>query len=230
MEHDSLYTTVREKLENRKIVPSDNAWNALQAKLDAGNMPKKRKVFPYWIAASIVILLVSGVYLSNLNTENTNTPVVEATKENNIPEKQEPFHKESIIVVQENTEKETPAVKKERRPVTQKAVVAHHTPEDTEKKARSFEDQKVDEVVAQIQKLQQEKAVTEAEIDALLAAAQKAIRSKHKLTTTTTGKIDAMALLEGVEEELDQSFKERVFEALKENFFKVTTAVAERNN
>lgn len=228
MEHDSLYTTVREKLENRKIVPSDNAWNALEAKLDAVNMPKKRKVFPYWIAASIVILLVSGVYFSSLNTENTSTPVVETTKENSIPEKQEPFHKESIIVVQE--EKETPTVKKERKPVTQKAVAVHHTTQNTEKKARNFEDRKVDEVVARIQKLQQEKAVTEAEINALLETAQKAIRSKHKSTTTTTGKIDALALLEGVEEELDQSFKERVFDALKENFFKVATAVAERNN
>jgi len=39
-----------------------------------------------------------------------------------------------------------------------------------------------------------------------------------------------MALLTEVEGELDQSFRDQIFEKLKSGFLKVRTAVADRNN
>jgi hypothetical protein len=94
----------------------------------------------------------------------------------------------------------------------------------------SFEDQKVKDVVAQIQLLQKEnKEVTTEEIDALLEAAQKEIMMQ-KLYNEATNKVDANALLQSVEDDLEQSFRAKVFDAIKSGYESVKTAVAERNN
>ena len=42
--------------------------------------------------------------------------------------------------------------------------------------------------------------------------------------------VDAEALLENVEAELDQSFRNKVFEAIKSSYNSVKTAVAQRND
>jgi len=44
------------------------------------------------------------------------------------------------------------------------------------------------------------------------------------------GKVDAMALLIEVEDEIDQSFRDRIFKKLKDGLFKARTAIANRNN
>ena len=94
----------------------------------------------------------------------------------------------------------------------------------------SFEDQKVKDVVAQIHQLQKDKKeVTAEEIDALLEAAQKEI-TMQKLYNEATNKVDANALLQSVENDLEQSFRAKVFEAIKSGYESVKTAVAERNN
>jgi len=94
----------------------------------------------------------------------------------------------------------------------------------------SFETQKVNEVVAQIQKLQKEnKEVTTEEIDALLEAAQKEI-TMQKLYNEATKTVDADALLQSVENDLEQSFRDKVFNAITSGYKTVKAAVAERNN
>ncbi len=87
---------------------------------------------------------------------------------------------------------------------------------------------KASKLAAVVTKLEQEnQEVSEAEIDALLAQAQQEILMQkqqiqyHQSYQT----IDATALLLDVESELDQSFKEQVYEALKTSFKKVRTAM-----
>ena len=70
--------------------------------------------------------------------------------------------------------------------------------------------------------------ITDAEIDSLLRAAQQELFTDKILNSE--GKVDAMALLTEVEEELDDSFRDQIFEALKQGYLKVRTAVADRNN
>ena len=97
-------------------------------------------------------------------------------------------------------------------------------------RAITFEDIKVQEVVAQIKALKEtNQNVTEAEIDALLDRAEKEI-SLQKLYDKSEKTVDADALLQDVEADLEQSFRDRIFEALKVGYKDVKTAVAERNN
>ncbi len=94
-------------------------------------------------------------------------------------------------------------------------------------KPNAIED-KVASVVAQIQDMQNNNVqVTEDEINMLLLKAQREITTKKIIKQNT---VSASALLQGVEEELDETFKERVYEALKTGFQKVKTTVAERKN
>ena len=94
----------------------------------------------------------------------------------------------------------------------------------------SAEDVKVMEVVAEIKKLEGEgSTVTEQEIEALLKQAEKDIL-KQRIFNDTTRTVDANALLQDVEDELEQTFRTKVFEALRSSYETVKTAVAERNN
>ncbi|MBQ4803027.1 hypothetical protein J8L88_09230 [Aquimarina sp. MMG015] len=87
---------------------------------------------------------------------------------------------------------------------------------------------KVSSLVAQIKELEKNnKKVTDQEIEALLRKAQLEITTQQILKSNT---VSASALLLDVESELDESFKNRVFEALKTGFEKLKTTVAERDN
>ncbi len=87
---------------------------------------------------------------------------------------------------------------------------------------------KVAGIVAKLQDLQNNNIqVTEEEINELLLKAQREITTKKIIKSNT---ISASALLQDVEDELDETFKERVFEVLKTGFQKVKTAVADRKN
>ena len=84
--------------------------------------------------------------------------------------------------------------------------------------------------MAQVKNLKDKnQEVSDAAIDALLLQAQKEIRFE-KLYNKTIGVVDANLLLEEVENDLDQSFRSKVFEAIKASYGTVKTAVAQRNN
>jgi len=94
----------------------------------------------------------------------------------------------------------------------------------------TLEEVKVMDVVNQIKALDMDgTAVTNQEIEALLKQAEKDIL-KQRIYNETTRTVDADALLQDVEMDLDQSFRTKVFEALKSRYKTVKTAVAERNN
>ena len=90
--------------------------------------------------------------------------------------------------------------------------------------------QDINEVLTEIASAQNKgKAVTDAEVDALLQQAAERI-AKEKTYSYDPQNIDANALLQDVELEINDSFREKVFEILKEGFNKARSAVANRNN
>lgn len=94
----------------------------------------------------------------------------------------------------------------------------------------TYEEVKAIEVINQIKKLETENGiVTDAEIDNLLKQAEREILREH-LYNETTRIVDANALLQDVEDDLEQSFRTKVFEGLKSSYKTVLTAVTERNN
>ena len=89
-------------------------------------------------------------------------------------------------------------------------------------------DSKIAGVMSKVQELERDNGiVADADIDALLRKAQSEITTQQILKSN---KVDVSALLLDVERELDESFKNRVYESLKAVFDKLKTAVAERDN
>ena len=85
-------------------------------------------------------------------------------------------------------------------------------------------------MVAEINRLNAEnQGISESEIDSLLKQAEREILT-NKIYNENTKTVNASALLQDVEADLEQSFRTRVFEALKSGYVTVKTAVAERNN
>lgn len=89
-------------------------------------------------------------------------------------------------------------------------------------------DAKVEEVVASVKQLQDNNSeITSAEVDVLLKNARREIQTQRILKNP---KVDATALLQDVEGEMEKSFRDKVFDALGDGFNKIRTAVTERNN
>lgn len=93
-----------------------------------------------------------------------------------------------------------------------------------------FEQAKLNDVVAEINRLQTENnGVSEKEIDSLLKRAEREILT-NRIDNENTRTVDANALLQDVEADLEQSFRAKALDALKGGYETVKTAVAERNN
>lgn len=243
---------IKDKLEKRTLKPSTNAWNSLSERLD--NNEKKDNKKSYWwlgIAASVIGVLFIVSQFLNDEVKVDDTPQIVNTKE--VIENKNEFNitvenKVSSIVKTQDVKPAKESVKKikaqelvKSNKLTNQIIVDNEhkviskeksnttIASELPKKTMSFEDQKIQDIVAQVQSMKKEnKEITEADIDALLKAAQKELK-QNRLYNETTHVVDANALLQDVEAELDQSFRTKVFEALKSSYNSVKTAVAQRN-
>ena len=251
---------IKDKLENRRLQPSANAWDKLSNQLETNE--KKNNKNTYWwygVAASIVgVLFIVSQFVNSRAAETIKNQVVEnpetIEKQDIIKEVEaekpmtKPQQKSVPIVVSrkgEDTEAfiEKPISKQKIVPVEkEKSIVIVQNKERFQeaeiiiepikivKEVLTFEEQKIQQVVAQVQELKENKSqITAAEIEALLQQAQQEIALK-KLYNKSTRIVDANALLQDVEADLARSFRTKVFEALKASYSTVKTAIATRNN
>ncbi len=251
---------LKDKLEQRKLQPSEQAWSKLANRLDNQEKKENRSLWWLGIAASIIIILAVSIPYFNNDSENTQPIIVdvdtkkETPKENSNQEVTNEVVQEVVNEIKEDAIVETkkPVVNKEDNLIIKepKAVVKNAVVKSEEafvniakpieaikkevvepvEELKTFEEVKILDVVAEIQKMQQEPSgVTDREIDSLLKVAHKEILTQ-RIYNETSKTVDADALLQDVEADLEQSFRSKVFEALKTNYSKVKTAVAERNN
>lgn len=232
---------IKDKLEKRTIQPSNDAWQTLASRLDAKNN-KKKSPYYLWlgVAASIVaIMFIASQLFVNNNNTTIETPVIVNTNKETIKKVESENVLQKKDVLTNNVEKESVKELNIKTPKSEKTEVAQLTKQKEEKTVlpkevivnkTSFEDLKVQQVVAQIQGLKDKgESVTDKDIDALLDQAQKEITLQN-IYNETTKTVDANALLQDVESDLQQSFRDKVFNALKSSYNTVKTAVAERNN
>lgn len=250
----NLENNIREKLESRELKPSSDAWKKFEATLDK-KQPKSKKILWYYVAASFVGLMILSSILFNQNSLEENRNFVDSDQKQinieNAPEiSSEVSHKEEVAtedifqkIPQENknTDNKINPIppKKESsidKQIQRSEVIAEASPNKTEptnkvvssKEGDELIEKKVHEVAASIKSLQNNNSeVTVEEVETLLNNARRDIQTQRILQSP---KIDAMALLEEVEWELDKSFRDKVFDALGEGFQKIRFAISERNN
>ena len=239
---------IKEKFESRKIQPSAGAWQQIESQLNAAPVKRNR---PFgWVSAAAVLVGVSLISFLYFNrTEEYQQPVeqmvvqpVEKSEselhvkdlkdqvEMKIPEKTQIANTgdESMVKSVEKVVKSKPKLKDSDNLATIQEVKLKPAESVNLENNDKLIDSKVDELVAQIAGMEEDKvALTDAEVDSLLEQAREDIlKSKVK---AVNGSVDAMALLAEVETELDQSFRDQLFDVLKQRYLRVKTALADRN-
>lgn len=248
---------LKEKLEKRTIQPSSEAWKKLSDRLD--DQGKNKNYRGYWwlgIAASITgIILVTMLVFNNSKTRTIEPIIVDSPAiENNKTDKITSTEGEALPTTSidntkpltESSEEVKPKVKSQiqtpnfkpvqialkealaTQVVKEEKIVQKTT--ETPLTITNFEDSKFNDVVAEIKRLQKENTVvSETELDSMLKQAERDIL-KYRIKNENSNTVDANALLQDVEADLEQSFRAKVFEALLNNYETVKTAVAKRNN
>lgn len=246
----------KDKLDKRTIAPSKDAWDKLSNRLDAEENTSSNKGF-WWlgIAASVVgVLLVVSQFFSN-DIEANSPEIVDTQETVENPGEKSTSQEVNIIesetaVALETTNKETStkeidgnvvidkskseAINETLQVTTQETVIKTREDKDVAQSKHveiaSIETEKAQEVADAIYALSEtESGVSNASIDSLLRAAQKDILLS-RMKNEDKALVDAALLLQEVEFELDQSFRDKVFKALKDSYGSVKTAIAQRND
>ncbi|UZO82494.1 hypothetical protein NBT05_08460 [Aquimarina sp. ERC-38] len=247
---------MKEKFEARTIQPSENSWDQLESLLDKNQNKKVNNKFSYILkiaAACIGLIFIVSIYLLNNQKDKSINTIVDsndAPKHNfiedtlkNTNNKNEYLrstqqyqlteHKGSIDSVKERKVMEQPVVANTSNNIVdhkkiQKAVLTETTKISLERMDSININSKVRQLALTVASLENNNTVvSDQEIDSLLRQAQNEIL-QEKIKNADT--VDASMLLASVEAELDESFKQKVFDALKSGYKKIRTAVAQRNN
>lgn len=235
---------IKKALEQREIQPSAEAWDKLSEQLKGSSKTKKKGFTWYAVAASFIGLLIVSVLLFNgLNKKNAieNQVVKKPKKAQEIREQKdtEVVQLDTLKALKDNQPVERIVVEatKEIEPILNSEIVLTQDFKDDSSSARyeksldnseQIINTKILEIVAQVDELEQlNNSVTEAEVDSLLRQAEQEVLNNKLFHADQS--VDAMALLTEVEDELNQSFRDQIFNSLKSGFLKVRTAVADRN-
>lgn len=241
---------IRNKLEKRTIEPSKASWDKLAQKLGPENKSTNRKSWLGIAASLLVICALSIVWFTRTaKPEKDHQVIVEKTVETNhekfnnsqtgtdsIPLEDvknlknfgidEPVFESSKKHYAESkpikSQKESKEFKPNTIAIKDEVLLAENESSD------KMIERKANEVFAQVIAMEENaNQVTDAEIDSLLKAAQIDIIKENNWGNSR--QIDALSLLSEVEWELSIDARNQLFDKLKENFFKLRTAVADRN-
>ncbi|WP_291146387.1 hypothetical protein [Flavobacterium sp. UBA7680] len=237
MEPNNFEKDFREKLNQRKIEPSEKAWDRLDAMLSVAEETKKPRKNRKWlyIAASIVGFLLVGTFFFNQKKDAIETPKTVVIEEN--------IKKDSVAkpVLNKVESVQTEIVIAEKSPTetaAQKSNKQENNSNQTPNKTIKNESNQIAESSVIIKNNQEKQsntnpiAITEnpkkENTDQLLEAAEKTVLAQSSVKKSKV-KINASDLLNQVDGELELSFREKVITKVNKNYQTVKVALANRN-
>ncbi|MRX39609.1 hypothetical protein GJU43_10005 [Flavobacterium sp. LC2016-23] len=239
MEPNNFEKDFREKLNQRKIEPSDKAWDRLDAMLSVAEekKPKKKNRWLY-IAASIIGFLLAGTFFLN-QEKNMEIPKTQVVIEENIQKdsvvkkgfKAADSTKDQIAV----SEKE--ALQNAENSKTEEKISNQNLPKTIKNTVNPIAEVSI--INQNNQNNQQpasgnypinmsEKPKNETP-EQLLNTAQKSVIAENSVKPKAKIKINASDLLNQVDGELELSFREKVITRVNKNYQTVKVALANRN-
>lgn len=232
--------SIKEKLEKRRLEPSTEAWNRLSEKLETNTERSSKKTYVWiGIAASLVgIFLMTYTFFKTSEVSNQNpvlvdteTQEIETLQSGKVNQEEQVFMEQPHMEVVGTLENVTKTNETKNESITYSVKTTHVAQTESLEAPQKILKDTLHEPLSRETEIaqtetQEHPIKTETDVDALLKEAQ------QKLKHTTTEKdyaIDAKALLQDVEADLDESFRAKVFETLITGYKKVKTAVAQRN-
>ncbi|KAF2335350.1 hypothetical protein [Flavobacterium ginsenosidimutans] len=233
MEPNNFEKDFREKLNERRIEPSNKAWDRLDAMLSVAEEKKPEKKSKrkwLYIAASLIGFLLVETLFFNQNKNAVKTP--------------------ETVVVEKETKKEsvTETVLNTVDSVKTETAIAEKTSKETGNKNKKISNQILNRTSknesnqiaeSSIIKNNQEKQSTNNQtvitenpkkenVDQLLQTAENKVLAESGVKKAKV-KINANDLLNQVDGELELSFREKVITKVNKNFQEVKVALSNRN-
>jgi len=238
MEPNNFEKDFREKLNERKIEPSDKAWDRLDAMLSVAEekkQPKKKNKWIY-IAASLVGFLLVGTFFFNQKKtiENPKNSVV--VKENI---KTDSAVKPAFNII-DSAKTEIAISEKDGTQTSVKNSIAKkiNLNQNTNQTSKN-ETNQVAEFSVIIKNNQEKQSINnqtsvaeipkKESVDQLLNSAEKAVVAENSAKAKSKVKVNANDLLNQVDGELELSFREKVITKVNKNYQTVKVALANRN-
>ena len=231
-----------EKLNQREINPSANAWDRLDAMLAVAEEKKPKRNFGWlYIAAGIAgFLLIGTIYLSSTeelidsrrtdivledngqkpaeNPSNPNEQIPNTTDSSAIAETQMPIVRDS------NSNHPKPVKQIQNIRKTNESQLAQNT--INQNQINQNQNQSNPIINQKTNSISNAVAANNLNADELLAMAQKS----NPETSKASVKVNAKNLLSQVDGELDQTFREKVINSVGKNYRNAKVALANRNN
>jgi hypothetical protein len=222
MEPNNIENQIREKLNQREIQPSQNAWDRLDAMLSIEEQKPKRNFKWLSIAAIFLGFTLIGIFM--MNNENSveivipSTPIV-------LENKTKLIEKEVVTEVENKLQ----AVKEEKAIVYQPKKIEKPSTEINPKKDFMLDNHsKKEEVIVK----NKSKEITKKYINAESLLAEMETGEKieiHNISKKPSIKVDAKVLLSSVEKEVDESFRDKVIQSINKKYNSVKSTLANRN-
>lgn len=225
MEQDNFNKNIQEKFNFRTIEPSETAWNKLDAMLTLAEEKKQPKIF-FWLSIAATFLLFTGVgYVFFQQNEKTklmpSTEEIVTTKTNSKSKTHKQNMEESSVSYENelanNTTISTTSETKNSATI--------HTAHKENSKLEFFETTllKQEEIIAanEIKKEGIKQEIKEptynyTTAETLLAEVQGQKKPSNISSFKSTLRVNPKELLQAVESELDQTFKEKTITKLKQ--------------
>lgn len=225
MEQDNFNKNIQEKFNFRTIEPSETAWNKLDAMLTLAEEKKQPKIF-FWLSIAATFILFTGVGYVFFQ-QNEKTKLMPSTEE--------------IVTSKTNSETETHKQNTEESNVSSENELANNATISTTSKTKKSttilptqnENSKLE--VYEMALLKQEEVITANEIkkegikqeikeptynyptaETLLAEVQGEKKPSNTVSFKSSLRVNPNELLQAVESELDQTFKEKTITKLKQ--------------
>ncbi|WP_372920246.1 hypothetical protein [Salegentibacter sp.] len=234
-----------EKLRERQIAPSAESWKKLESRMGRDDKKQNFRIWLPVVAALVVLAFLAGNLF--IKTTQESPAIVEEPIEK-VPEKEDfktpveiaseesgskPTQTENAVSAEQIPPQPTPEIKREELVAASTEIESFHfildnmrlTPQVQEGIIMETE---LEEAIAMVVNEQAERDLTDAEVDDLLLNAASKITQRQ--TFGNYESVNASTLLADVETELDQSFRQKVFELLKEGFEEASYAFTNRNN
>ncbi|MET0943918.1 MAG: hypothetical protein ABWY22_00775 [Flavobacterium sp.] len=239
MEPNNFEKDFREKLNERKIEPSDKAWDRLDAMLSVAEekkQPKKKNKWLY-VAASLVGFLLVGTFFFNQKKNEVEIPKnTIVIKED---QKRDSVVKPTLNII-DSVKTEIAVSEKDGTQTSAKKSIAekiNHN-QNTNKTIKNESNQIAESSII-IKNNQEKQAINNQTlvvetsksetVDQLLDSAEKTIIAENSTKPKSRVRINANDLLNQVDGELELSFREKLISKINRNYQTVKVAVANRN-
>jgi hypothetical protein len=224
MEQDNFNKNIQEKFNFRTIEPSETAWNKLDAMLTLAAEKKQPKIF-FWLSIAATFILFTGVgYVFFQQNEKTklmpSTEEIVKSKTNSETETHKQSMKESSVSSENELANNTIKFSASET----KKSVTFNTAQNENSKLEVYETVLIKQEVVTVNEIKKEgikQEIKEATYnyttpETLLAEVQGQKKPSNISSFKSTLRVNPNELLQTVESELDQTFKEKTITKLKQ--------------